>query len=40
MTPAPGLANDGDGERRLFGQTDEGLNDETGKGSSDEDQGH
>ena len=40
MTPTPRSANDGDGERRLVWQTDEGLNDETGKGSSDEDQGH
>jgi hypothetical protein len=39
MTPARRSLN-GDGERRLVGQTDERLNDETGKGSSDEDEGH
>jgi hypothetical protein len=40
MTPARRSANYGDGERRPVGQTDERLNDETGKGSSDEDEGH
>ena len=40
MTPAWRSANYGDGERRLVGQTNERLNDETGKGSSDEDEGH
>jgi hypothetical protein len=40
MTPARRSAHYGDGERRLVGQTDERLNDETGKGSSDEYEGH
>jgi hypothetical protein len=41
MTPARRSAiNYGDGERRLVGQTNERLNDETGEGSSDEDEGH
>jgi hypothetical protein len=40
MTPAQRSAYYGDGERGLVGQTDERLNDETGKGSSDEDEGH
>jgi hypothetical protein len=40
MTPARRSAKYGAGEKRLVGQTNERLNDETGKGSSDEDEGH
>jgi hypothetical protein len=40
MTPARRSADHGDGERRRVGQTNERLNDETGKGSSDKDKGH
>jgi hypothetical protein len=38
MTPTQQSANGGGGRRR--GQTDEGLDDEAGEGSSDEDKGH
>lgn len=40
MTPAGRSAKYGVGEKRLVGQTNERLNDETGKGSGDEDEGH
>jgi hypothetical protein len=39
MTPVSYSVNGRD-EKRRVGQTDEGLHDETGKGSGDEDQGH